>query len=222
MTYESEIQKLEPDAEITLFELNLSEFGGGVLRFHGHTSGNIVWQGNTYAPAPVRATGFARTSEQQPQPKLTVGNVDGAISQLCLLYQDLVGAELTRHRTFAKFLDGEAEADPDQERAETWIIERKTAENKLVVEWELASALEFGNVTLPRRVILSNYCPPQWVYRGENCNYSGPPVATILDEPTSDPGLDRCGKRLASCKLRQWPDNQLGFGGFPAAGLVRT
>ncbi|EKL0662092.1 TPA: phage minor tail protein L, partial [Pseudomonas aeruginosa] len=31
-----QLQKLEPGAEIMLFELDGSEFGADVLRFHGH------------------------------------------------------------------------------------------------------------------------------------------------------------------------------------------
>jgi lambda family phage minor tail protein L len=47
-------------------------------------------------------------------------------------------------------------------------------------------------------------------------------VADILDNPTSDPLLDLCGKRLVSCQMRIWPDEVLNYGGFPAAALVRT
>ncbi|WP_370450709.1 hypothetical protein [Corallococcus sp. CA047B] len=41
-----------------------------------------------------------------------------------------------------------------------------------------------------------------WEYRGEGCGYAGPPAAKLDDTPTSSAAEDRCGKRLASCKLR--------------------
>ena len=41
------------------------------------------------------------------------------------------------------------------------------------------------------------------------------------DQPTSDPANDRCGKRLASCKLRFGAYAELPFGGFPGVGLIR-
>ncbi len=229
MTVKQEIQKLEPSALIELYEMDGTEFGAGTVRFQGQSDGSIVWQGNSYGGWPIKASGFARTSEQQPQPKLVVGNVNGAISQLCMAYDDMVGAVIRRRVTFKKFLDavnfteGNPTADPTQEfPVETWYIERKAGESNESVEFDLSSALEFGAVKLPRRQILANFCPSQWVYRGENCGYTGPPVADLLDQPTTDPDLDRCGKRLASCKLRVWPDGVLNFGGFPAAGLVRT
>jgi phage-related protein len=34
--------------------------------------------------------------------------------------------------------------------------------------------------------------------------------------------MDQCGKRLDSCKLRFGEGAVLPYGGFPAAGLVRT
>lgn len=227
-TIEEDVQTLEPGPILEFWELDATVIGGGVVRFQGKNDGNVVWQGNMYSPWPITAEGFARTAEQQPNPKLTVGNVDGSISLLCLAYEDLVGATVTRRRTFEKYLDAvnfpggvNPTADPSQEfPPEVWFIERKSQEQREAVEFELSSALDFQGVKLPRRQIIANYC--SFVYRGPFCGYTGPPVADVLDVPTSDPLLDRCGKRLGSCKLRIWPDGILNFGGYPAAGLVRT
>ena len=228
MTINADVQKLEPGALVVMYELDATSIGGGILRFHANPhDGSLFWQGQEYGLWPIHAEGFARTSDQQPQPKLSVGNVDGSISILCLSYEDLVGAKLTRIRTFAKYLDavnfpeGNITADPTQEfPPEVWFIERKSGENDESVEFELSSALDFQGVKLPRRQIIANQCP--WTYRGPYCNYLGPPVADILDQPTSDPALDACGKRYQSCKLRIWPDGILNYGGFLAAGLIRT
>lgn len=82
-----------------------------------------------------------------------MGNVDGSITALCLSYQDLVGAVLTRHRTLGKYLDAanfggtNATADPTQELTpDKWFIERKSTETAEVVQFELSSALDFGQV----------------------------------------------------------------------------
>lgn len=228
MSINSDVQKLEPGAMWEGFELDATAIGGGVVRFCGAPSQSaVIWQGNEYALWPIHAEGFARTSDQQPNPKLSVGNVDGSISVLCLMYEDLVGAKLTRRRTFVKYLDainfvdGNPTADADQEfPPEVWFIERKSNENAEQVDFELSSALDFQGVKLPRRQIIANQCP--WTYRGAGCGYVGPPVANALDQPTNDPLLDVCGKRFQSCQLRQWPDGILNFGGFLAAGLIRT
>ena len=229
MTVESDVKVLEPGAIWEGYELDATAIGGGIVRFHGFPApGSIFWKGDEFAIWPIQAEGFARTSDQQPQPKLAVGNVDGSISLLCLAYEDLLGAKLTRFRTFVKYLDAvnfpggvNPTADPEQEfPPEVWFIERKSQESREFVEFELSSALDFQNIRLPRRQIIANQCP--WVYRGPYCGYTGPAVADILDQPTSDPLLDNCGKRYQSCKLRIWPDGILNYGGFLAAGLIRT
>lgn len=227
MTITADVQKLAPGELVELWELNATGIGGGIVRFQGMQDGQIIWKGVEYDAFPCEGEGFERTGDQQPTPKFRVGNVNRAITILCQQFDDMVGAKLTRRRTFAKYLDavnfpgGNPTADPTQEFSpELWFIERKSAESIEAVEFELSSALDFNGVKLPRRQIVANQCP--FTYRDSLCNYVGPPVADELDQPTSDPLLDKCGRRLSSCKLRQWPDDVLNFGGFPAAGLVRT
>lgn len=225
MTIAQDVQTLNPGALIDLWELDATAIGGGIVRFHGRNDETIWWQGNDYAPYAIRAEGFAMTTDQQPSPKLMVSNANGAMSQLCLQYEDMVGAVLLRRRTFGKYLDavnfdaGNPFADPTQEQIERYFVERKSAENYDAVEWELSSPLDFQGVQIPRRVIVANQC--SFRYRGPGCAYIGPPVADEYDVPTSNPLLDKCGHRLQSCKLRQWPDGVLNYGGFAAAGLVR-
>lgn len=132
----------------------------------------------------------------------------------------------------ASFLDnvsvrpnpGNPSADPTQEfPQEIWYIERKSSESNMAVQFELVSALELAGVQLPRRQIIANYCSflSNGGYRGALCGYTGAPVATADGTPTTVLALDKCGGKLSDCQLRQWPDNVLNFGGFPAAGLIR-
>ncbi|MBD8531580.1 MULTISPECIES: phage minor tail protein L [unclassified Massilia] len=226
----ADIQGLEPGARVALYELDASAIaGGGLLRFHGYQqAGTIRWQGNDYTPWPIEAEGFAKTSEgQQPTPRLSVGNVDGSISALCITLDDLVGAKLTRHVTLGQYLDaanfanGNPTADPDQEfPLEVWFIEQKTSETNEVVEFELKSALDFQEVMLPRRQIIANLCA--WQYRGAHCGYVGAAKFNVNDQAVTDPALDVCSKRLSSCKVRFGARSVLNFGGFPAAALIQS
>ena len=176
------------------------------------------------ARMPIEASGFARSGQGAlPRPKLAAANVSGLVGAAA---EELIGAKLTRTRTFSKYLDavnfsgGNPMADPHQViDREIWFVDRKSAENKLVVEFELAAAFDLAGVMLPRRQFVQNVCP--WRYRGAECGYTGGPVADEKDQPTSDPAKDRCGKRLASCKLRFGQYAELPFGGFPAVGLLR-
>lgn len=232
MTTLEDIQKLEAGSLLELWELDARSIGGDLARFHGYSqSGPIIWQGNEYSPWSIAAEGFERTGGQQPRPQLMVGNVAGSISALCHHFNDLVGATLTLRRTFAKYLDaanfdeGNPTADPDEELPpEIWKIDRKAAEDRDLVLFELVSPLEFDDAQLPARQILAGRCG--WItrggYRGPYCSYTGPPVADINDEPTSDPVLDRCSGTVRGCKLRFGETAPLPYGGFPAAGLMRT
>lgn len=227
MTLSADVQALEPGALVELFELDATAISGDLLRFHAYTQvGSIWWQGNEYTPWPIQAEGFELSPSKPPMPMLTVANIDGSITAACLLYQDMVGAVVTRHRTLGKYMDAinfggvNPTADATQELPpDRWYIERKATETSTAIQFELSSALDFGQVQLPRRVIIANQCP--WLYRGAECGYTGPPVADSLDQPTSDPSKDVCGKRLTSCKLRFGAKNPLPWGGFPAAALTR-
>lgn len=54
MTLLADIQKLEPGSEIMLFELDGTDYGVDVLRFHGHAIAHTLrsWQ----PPAPMRTS----------------------------------------------------------------------------------------------------------------------------------------------------------------------
>lgn len=54
------------------------------------------------------------SGSRNPSPSLKMGNVGGFITALCLEFDDMVGAKLTRRRTSAKYLDGMPDADPDE------------------------------------------------------------------------------------------------------------
>ncbi len=232
MTLYADIQTLEPGAWVELFELDATMIGADTLHFHGYTQiGPIWWQGVEYDPWPIQAEGFVVDPTQPATPTLTAGNVDGRMTALCLAYQDLVGALLIRHRTLGKYLDaqnfpaGNPTADPSQEASlDTWKLQRRASEDNTQLQWELSSALDFNGRQLPARQIVANVCG--WLarggYRGKYCGYTGPAVAKADDTPTDDPAQDVCGGRLASCRLRKWPNDVLNYGGYPAAALIKS
>jgi lambda family phage minor tail protein L len=223
MTIAADVQQLEPGALVELFEVDASAMGGEVLRFHQHLqSGPILWQGVEYNPWPIMATGFERTGNaQQPSPTITVANVDGSISALCILLGDMVGAKVKRHRTLAKYLDGQPSADPTAEMpVELWYIEQKTSETNLNVEFTLSSALDFSGRQLPSRQVIATLC--NWAYRGTECGWTGTTYFDANNNPVSDPSKDVCSKRLSGCKCRFGANAPLPFGGFPSAGTAGT
>lgn len=223
MTILADIQQLDPGHKIELYEVDCTSLGGDVERFHAHLqTGPIVWAGNTYNPWPVTADGFARTGDaSQPTPTLTVSNVDGSITALCLSLADLVGAKVTRHRTLAQYLDGQPGADSTQELPpDVWYVDQKTSENDTQVVFSLSSVLDLSGRQLPARQVVANLC--QWQYRSTECGYVGTAYFDKDNNPVSSAAQDVCGKRVSSCKCRFGATSPLSFGGFPAAGTSGT
>ena len=170
----SEVQKINPSAIIELFTLQLDNSLHGattIYRFHSgsnlNANGEIVWSGNSYQRLPIEATGFAYQRGQIPRPKLVVSNAFGTISAILLLVNqttpgnDLTGATFTRIRTMARFLDAVnfpgntnplGTPDPTAEsRRQIFTVDRKASENRDVVEFELAGAIDMAVVRAPKR-----------------------------------------------------------------------
>jgi lambda family phage minor tail protein L len=235
MTYSakisSELQKLAPSSVIELFQLDATNFGGEIYYFHAGTNGlkdELVWQNNTYFPFPIKINGFEFSGKGQlPRPTMSVSNVTSIITTLVLEFDDLLGAKITRKRTMAKYLDAvnfaggvNPNADSTAEFPDdVYFIERKVNENRESVEFELAASFDVEGVQLPRRQIIQNICP--WKYRGAECGYAGTAYFDINDVSVPVIGQDVCGKRLNSCEIRFGATNELPYGGFVAAGLVK-
>ncbi len=171
----SDIQNVNPSAIIELFTLTLDNTLHGattVYRFHAGTNlnanGKIVWDGNDYLRFPIEATGFAYQRGQLPRPTLTVSNMGTpSISAILLTVNqttagnDLTGAKVVRIRTMARFLDAAnfsgatnpfGTPDPNAEfPQEIYYIDRKKAENREVVSWELAAVFDLAGIRSPKR-----------------------------------------------------------------------
>lgn len=222
MSLNSDVQRLYHSGVVALYTLDLTAIAGGVFRFcnFNQTSGaNVSFGGISYTAIPIMVEGFEiNSSGQIPTPLLKVSNVFGVITGLIGQYEDIVGAKLTRRRTLTRYLDGQPAANggayfPD----DIWYVERKVREDKLMVEFQLASSIDLEGVQLPFRLMLQGTCP--WTYRGDGCGYGGGAVANEFDEPTGSSASDKCGKRITSCRLRFGQFGELPFGGFP--GLDR-
>ena len=170
----SNLQNTNPSAIIELFTLQLDCSLHGattIYRFHAGSSlkdnGEIVWAGNSYQRFPVKAEGFAFQKGMLPRPTLTVSNALGTITSILLsvneasVGNDLTGATVTRIRTLAKFLDAvnfpgdiNPYGTPDSTAEfpqEIYKIDRKSAENREVVQFELASVFDLAGIRAGRQ-----------------------------------------------------------------------
>ncbi len=217
----SALQEIAPGAVIELFELELNVTQHGVAdiyRFHAGTSlnnnGALRWAGNEYLRFPIEAEGFEYSGNGQlPRPKVRVSNIMGTITALLLSLPDgLEGAKLTRIRTLARYIDGAnfpggtnpyGTPDPTAEfPREIYYVDRKVAETRDVVEFELAASFDLAGVRAPKRQCIANIC--QWVYKSAECGYTG--------------GLPTCEKTLDACKAHFGATAELPYGSYPGVG----
>ena len=158
-----------------------------VFRFHAGSNMNsnaqIVWQGNSYQRLPISADGFAYTGRgQTPRPQLPISNfgditrgstvidVSGflVIVNQTTPHNDLLNAKLTRLQVLASSLDNanfSSGSNPfgtpnsDELPQEIYFIDRKTTENRQIVQFELVGRLDVENKKLPARQVTRNEFP---------------------------------------------------------------
>ena len=178
----SETQSINPGSRVELFELTTdAALHGSVTtyRFHAGTNEvnneNIIWAGNTYIALPLEADGFKYANGQLPRPTLTISNVTNIITAVLINVNqvtpgnDLTGAVVKRITTLARFLDAAnftgginpyGTPDPTAEYPqEIYKIDRKSAENRAVVQFELAASFDLANIRIPLRVCTKDLFP---------------------------------------------------------------
>jgi lambda family phage minor tail protein L len=230
----TEVMSLQPSALLTMFEIDVGSLGFNIgvisqtevtlqqattFRFHNNinlSTSSLFWQGNEYIAAPIIMTNM-ETNLKGPLalPKMSITVSDDGIPLLTLLKQriyqlgDIVGAKLTRIRTFARFIDQinfpitqtpppNFYPDPNAELPRDYFyIDRLSNENKNFIEYELSPFFVIEGINLPGRVISEDSCP--WFYRGEGCLYeyasretsihnggtlpaSAPPIANVYNQ----------------------------------------
>lgn len=236
----SEAFSLEPSSIVQMFEIDLTDLlidagiyetnidssnnyereRRSVFRFHNSihlTLSDIVWQGNRYVALPIQVEGYeVGGSGALPKPKLTIATEEEGKKSLSILkcqiglLGDIIGAKVTRVRTFVKYLDKinfsynprtqsygieppeGYDPDPDVEfPRDIYYIERKTQEDKLVIQYELSSIHDLEGTKIPNRLIFANRCP--FMYRGKGCAYEFKNRKTVVHDNVSDDLMGRDG-----------------------------
>lgn len=233
MPLQYDVQSLQPGDLVTMFDIDLSNLNGPVLRFTPGNLGDaeVVWRGNVYRACPIDASGFERTGQGKlPTPTMSIAANDIVVAST-LTFDDLRGARVVRWRTFKHYLDGQPEANPNVHfPLDIYSVERKASHDTKegIIEWELSAAMDQQGKMIPGRLMTQDYCP--WRYRKWNgtgfdyteaeCTYNGTAYFKANGEPTSDPSQDKCGKKFVNCQARFGANNPLYFGGWP--GLSRN
>ena len=182
------------DNLVYLFELGIKENVTLYAYSDSTVEGQAVYfpslidtgQWNTYLSLPIQAEGFEWKSDgPSARPTLTIANIVGlaayiddfqeeslkAILEANEIYsnEDLLGKRVTIRRTLASKLETTPQAagtapDPVEFPVYTFILDRVSEENKLIVSFELASPFDVEGVRVPGRILTGKYCT--WKYQG--------------------------------------------------------
>lgn len=210
-----ESHSLEPSTPIILYEIDISQIKKNLylgtsltipedyLRFHNMEvlgQQKIYFRGETFHPIPITTEGFELSSGGSlPRPTIAFVSFKGinetaktksnflALKRALLEIDSMIGAKVTRFRTYVKYLDssnnipgvGEFTGTNPEFPRDIYFVSRKIEESKRIIKLELSSVLDVENFRLPSRTCLANRCP--WNYRGEGCAYEY--NASLHDNP---------------------------------------
>lgn len=130
----NECTRAEQSASVVLWEIDLTEVGGERYFFCNEQNEKgepVTWQGRQYQPYPIQGSGFELNGKgTSTRPTLTVSNLYGMVTGMVEDMQSLVGGTVVRRKVYARFLDavnfvnGNSDADPEQEVISRWRIEQ--------------------------------------------------------------------------------------------------
>lgn len=192
----------------------------------------IVWHGASYQPFPIEAEGFEVSSEGAlPTPIIRISNVSRFFSALVPKVGDFVGAKIRRTRTLIEHTDNGINPDPTAHfPIDDYVVNRMVKNNAIMIEWELASAMDQEGRKIPGRQCFRDTCT--YVYRQWNsktatfdyhtanaCPYTAGTYFTKNDVSTAAPNLDQCSHQVSGCVAR-FGNSELPFRGFPGLQMA--
>ncbi|WP_432432985.1 phage minor tail protein L [Escherichia coli] len=177
----NECTRAEQSASVVLWEIDLTAVGGDRYFFCNEQNEKgepVTWQGRQYQAYPIQGSGFEMNGKgASARPTLKVSNLYGMVTGMAEDLQSLVGGTVVRRKVYARFLDavnfvnGNRDADPEQEVISRWRIEQCSELSAVSASFVLSTPTETDGAVFPGRIMLANTCT--WTYRGDECGYPG-------------------------------------------------
>lgn len=145
-THVTEGDKLDPQALVHLYELQLNP--SGVLYMSKDTE--ITWQGNLYQNLPIKVSGTKiSASGQIPRPTLTISNPSG-------IYSKSVGDGLLDRAVLIerKVLRSDLEADLPVWDERRWYLSRLISDTALSISYQLRGLTDRQTGVMPIRMYI--------------------------------------------------------------------
>lgn len=148
---------------IELFELDCTSIGGDIHRFTPSIPQNnqyITFDNQDYILIQIDFSGLSVKSDgSQARPTMSISNVNRVLLASVIALGDLVGAKLTRKRTFANYLDNGSDPNPNAYIEDVFYISQKTSQSPSVITFELCTALDLTELKIPGRQCLKKEFP---------------------------------------------------------------
>jgi lambda family phage minor tail protein L len=222
MTFEShiaqDVQQAAVGNIVNLYEIDLNDIGSDqVLYITEYVNDDytpIYFDGQEYTPIQMESEGWQVTGQETlPRPKIRFSNTLLTFASYVYTFDDLIGAKVTRIRTFEKYLDGNTNPNSAAKFApDIYRIRQKTSHNKYYIEFELSPFMDFEKTQIPKRQIIRDFCrwkyrvwnptESKFVYEKATCPYVSAYRYTRLGAYTTDSSEDFCGKLLTDCEMR--------------------
>ena len=222
-----------------LYKIDLTRFGLGEFRLHPGDEGAVdhavsFGGGAPFLPWPIISSGWSVSAQGRlPRPVFGVANAGRIFTPLIIEHNGLKRAQVTRIRTYEKFLDGQPAADPTKhDPLEIFEINRirthGLVEGVEGIQWELRAPIDQPGSQVPKIQVTRGPC--QFSYRvfdeetGEfvngTCPYRG---AETFDEDNnvSNNVGDICAQTVPACIRRHGENVSIPYMGFPSAGSIR-
>jgi lambda family phage minor tail protein L len=223
MTILTDIQELDGDAPLELFEISGFNMQNPYesKRFCNHLG--VSFDGEVYEAIPCESAGFDVPSQAAPpMPKITVSNLGRAVSDWIYLNKNtpgfrLKGSTVTRRLSLKRYLDGQSGANEAIREfpRHVYTLERISKQTYLAVEIETTAPHDLEGVHLPGRLAMADFCSLE--LGDENCGYVGTLFYDRSGLPTWEKKDSYCGKSMAFCKKYWGAAGILPFGGCPGA-----
>lgn len=176
-----------PDGVTTVYLFNGLDEGTDNLYFPNKSNTEL----KEYVAMPIELTGLESSSSgPQNRPSLTMANIpvltksygntsdgfeDETVFNTILSdnnifsNDDFLNSRIVYRRTLLSKTFKEADSlplgGPVEFPSATYIVDRVSSENSIVVSFELASPIDIEGVVIPNRVVIGRYCP--WRYQGD-------------------------------------------------------
>lgn len=166
MSYtKTDLLDLSGDAEIELWQVDLTIWGGPVKYYHNClnqlTDKELDYGGDAYEAVPIEGSGFDFDGNgPPPQPIVSISNIGFQIMDLAKLYRRFMVCPVTKVVTLRKHLDDGS--DPDSSNwvsKDVFVVDHIIAMDDRVAEIQLATNIDAFRAQMPYKVVRADEFP---------------------------------------------------------------